>query len=278
MAVEQQSAVSLDVVALRFGADDPAVTFGVAPRQWEPFAGELALPGVLLGRGERLATAARRAVHSKLGVPDQEIVAVGQLVTFDEPHRDPRGPTLSIAMWAVLGPPAPPAGAEQASTDDSAGFEQSHGGESGIVEQAGADASTGARQTSGDVSGNAEGPKEGETRSAADRLGVRWVSFDEVPPLAFDHSMIVEVARERLADMLWKDLAFTRALIGEQFPATRAVALATALSGTRPDPGNLNRTLAAIPGLTRTGQRLRTKATGRPAAVWAFTNSSSGEH
>ncbi|PPI93011.1 DNA hydrolase [Nocardia nova] len=217
MAVEQQSAVSLDVLALRFGADDPAVTFGVAPRQWEPFAGELALPGVLLGRGERLVTAARRAVHSKLGVPEDAILAVGQLVTFDEPHRDPRGPTLSIAMWAVLGGPATPTGA-------------------------------------------------------------RWVSFDAVPPLAFDHNMIVEVARERLAEMLWKDLTFTRPLIGEQFPATRAVALATALAGTRPDPGNLNRTLAAIPGLTRTGERMRTKATGRPAAVWSFNDSATSEH
>ncbi|MFI7194650.1 NUDIX hydrolase [Nocardia nova] len=215
--MEQQSAVSLDVVALRFGADDPAVTFGVAPRQWEPFAGELALPGVLLGRGERLVTAARRAVHRKLGVPEDAILAVGQLVTFDEPHRDPRGPTLSIAMWAVLGGPATPTGAQ-------------------------------------------------------------WVSFDAVPPLAFDHNMIVEVARERLAEMLWKDLSFTRPLIGEQFPATRAVALATALSGTRPDPGNLNRTLAAIPGLTRTGERMRTKATGRPAAVWSFTDSATSEH
>ncbi|WP_030515940.1 NUDIX hydrolase [Nocardia sp. NRRL WC-3656] len=215
--MEQQSAVSLDVVALRFGADDPAVTFGVAPRQWEPFAGELALPGVLLGRGERLVTAARRAVHSKLGVPEDAILAVGQLVTFDEPHRDPRGPTLSIAMWAVLGGPATPTGAQ-------------------------------------------------------------WVSFDAVPTLAFDHNMIVEVARERLAEMLWKDLTFTRPLIGEQFPATRAVALATALSGTRPDPGNLNRTLAAIPGLTRTGERMRTKATGRPAAVWSFTDSATSEH
>ncbi|WP_309240890.1 NUDIX hydrolase [Nocardia sp. BSTN01] len=275
--MEQQSAVSLDVVALRFGADDTTVTFAVAPRQWDPFAGELALPGVLLGRGERLAAAARRAVHGKLGVPDDAILAVGQLVTFDEPNRDPRGPTLSIAMWAVLGHPAAPTDAEQSRTDDPAGFEQSDGGGSGIVERAGGDSSAGAEQTSGDGSGGAEGPGDSGTGSAAGPFGVRWVPFDDVPPLAFDHTMIVEVARERLAEMLWKDLAFTRALIGEHFPATRAVTLATALSGTRPDPGNLNRTLAAIPGLTRTGERLRTKATGRPAAVWSFTGASSGE-
>ncbi len=227
--MEQQSAVSIDVVALRFGADDPTVTFGVAPRQWDPFAGALALPGVLLGRGERLAAAARRAVHDKLGIPYERIRAVGQLVTFDEPHRDPRGSTLSIAMWAVLGEPDSVAGV--AAEDASA---------------------------------------TGESTSGTGDLGVEWASFDAVPALAFDHDMIVTVARARLAEMLWKDLTFTRTLIGERFPATRAVVLGTALTGTRPDPGNLNRTLAALPGLTRTGERARVKATGRPAAVWAF--------
>lgn len=198
--------MSIDVIALRYGGDDPTVTVGIAPRQWEPFAGDLALPGVLLHRGERLAAAARRAVHTKLGVPEHAIAAVGQVATFDEPHRDPRGPTLSIAMWAVVTQP-------------------------------------------GDAT---------------------WIPFDQLPHLAFDHNQIVTAARTRLAEMLWKDLGFTRPLIGDQFPATRAVELSTALHGTRPDPGNLNRTLAAIPGLDRTGDRLRVKATGRPAAVWAF--------
>ncbi|MBF6209458.1 NUDIX hydrolase [Nocardia puris] len=202
-----QSVVSVDVVALRFWADDAGVTLGVAPRAHEPFTGELALPGVLLGRGERLAVAARRAVHTKLGVPEAAIGAVGQLITFDEPNRDPRGPTLSLAMWAVVAP---------------------H-----------------------------EGPAD-------------WVPFDEVPALAFDHNRILEVARGLLARLLWKDVAFTRALLGPEFPATRAVDLAASLLGTRPDPANLNRTLAAVPGLHRTEERRRTRATGRPAAVWAF--------
>ncbi|WP_216914588.1 NUDIX hydrolase [Nocardia noduli] len=203
----EQSVVSVDVVTLRFWPDDAGVTVGVAAREHEPFTGELALPGVLLGRGERLVLAARRAVNTKLGVPEAAIGAVGQLVTFDEPNRDPRGPTLSIAMWAVVG---------------------TH-----------------------------EGP-------------ARWVSFDDVPPLAFDHNRIVEAARGHLSRLLWKDLPFTKALAGAEFPATRAVDISTALSGARPDPANLNRTLAAIPGLERTTERRRTKATGRPAAVWAF--------
>ncbi|MET9213756.1 MULTISPECIES: NUDIX domain-containing protein [unclassified Nocardia] len=203
----EQSVVSIDVVTLRCWETDSAVRVGIAAREFEPFTGELALPGVLLGRGERLAEAARRAVHTKLGVPVEAIGAVGQLVTFDEPHRDPRGPTLSIAMWAVV--------AEH------------------------------------------EGPAE-------------WVEFDAVPPLAFDHNRIVETSRSLLAGLLWKDRTLTRALAGAEFPATRAVELSTSLHGTRPDPANLNRTLAAIPGLDRTGERRRVKATGRPAVVWAF--------
>ncbi|GGK39923.1 NUDIX hydrolase [Nocardia camponoti] len=207
----EQSVVSIDVVALRRStreADADAVKVGVAPRAFEPFTGQLALPGVLLGRGERLAEAARRAVVTKLGLPDDAIAAVGQLATFDEPHRDPRGPTLSIAMWAVIDPTA-----------------------TGQVD---------------------------------------WVDFDAVPLLAFDHNRIIETSRDLLADLLWKDQSLTRALTGPEFPASRAVALATSIAGARPDAANLNRTLAAIPGLARTGERRRVKATGRPAVVWAY--------
>ncbi|MGV9617094.1 NUDIX hydrolase [Nocardia xishanensis] len=209
----EQSVVSVDVVTLRFWPEDTEVTIGIAPRGHEPFTGELALPGVLLGRGERLVAAARRAVHTKLGVPEAAIGAVGQLVTFDEPHRDPRGPTLSIAMWAVVGPYEGPAG---------------------------------------------------------------WVPFDGTPALAFDHNRIVEASRAVLARLLWKDGLFTRALLGTEFPATRAVELSASLLGARPDPANLNRTLAALPGLERTTERRRTKSTGRPAAVWAFTSPEPG--
>jgi 8-oxo-dGTP diphosphatase len=102
--VPDQSAVSVDVLTLRFWPDDETIHLGIAPRANAPFVGRLALPGVLLARGARLADDARRAVITKLSIPTAAISAVGQLVTFDEPNRDPRGPTLSIAMWAVAAP------------------------------------------------------------------------------------------------------------------------------------------------------------------------------
>ncbi|GAA2685381.1 MULTISPECIES: NUDIX domain-containing protein [Actinosynnema] len=100
----ESSLVSVDVLALRFDAESGAVLLGVSRRELEPFLGRDALPGVLLGRGERLREAAVRAVAGKLGVPAGAVRATGQLATFDEPSRDPRGPTLSVALWAALDP------------------------------------------------------------------------------------------------------------------------------------------------------------------------------
>ncbi|ELB94822.1 DNA hydrolase [Rhodococcus wratislaviensis IFP 2016] len=212
----EQSSVSVDVVALRFGNPEPgSLRYGVAPRRWEPYTGQTALPGVLLGAGERLETAARRAVTTKLGIPDDAILAVGQLEVFDEPSRDPRGPTLSIAMWAVIT-------ADNITTDPAA--------------------------------------------------ATLWRGFDEHGTLAFDHDRIVAAGRRILAtSLLWRDATFTRALLGAEFPATHAVTVTTALTGGRPDQGNLNRTLKAIPGLERTDERVRVQATGRPAVVWRWT-------
>lgn len=90
------SLVSVDVLALRLF--DAKVSFATVVRKTEPFVGRPALPGVLLLEGERLAEAAERALREKAGLAT---AALGQLVVFDEPSRDPRGATLSVAMWAV---------------------------------------------------------------------------------------------------------------------------------------------------------------------------------
>jgi 8-oxo-dGTP diphosphatase len=98
----RSSLVSVDVLALHFDRTARRVVLGIAARVTDPFRGQLALPGVLLGLGERLHDAALRALTGKLGVPSDVVSGIGQLVTFDKPNRDPRGPTLSIAMWAAV--------------------------------------------------------------------------------------------------------------------------------------------------------------------------------
>lgn len=91
------SLVSVDVLAVRLV--DGHVRFASVERETEPFAGWQALPGVLLLEGERLATAGTRALRDKAGLA---AVSSGQLVVLDEPSRDPRGATLSAALWAVV--------------------------------------------------------------------------------------------------------------------------------------------------------------------------------
>lgn len=92
------SNVSVDVLTLRYDAAARCVEIAVRPRATEPYIGQLALPGVTLWEGERLADAARRSVREKLGLTVKDL---GQLTVFDEPTRDPRGFTLSVVMWAV---------------------------------------------------------------------------------------------------------------------------------------------------------------------------------
>jgi len=96
----------VDVLALHFDRTSRRIELGVAARAQDPFRDQLALPGVLLGLGERLHDAALRALTGKLGVPVDAVSGIDQLVTFDKPNRDPRGPTLSIAMWAGVTEPA----------------------------------------------------------------------------------------------------------------------------------------------------------------------------
>lgn len=202
--------MSVDVVALRFAATDAAPSVAIIRRDREPYEGQLALPGVLLGRGERLYDAATRAITGKIGLRREHIRAAGQLATFDEPLRDPRGPTLSLSMWAVIDPAAP--------TDTA-----------------------------------------------------YWFGFGQVPDLAFDHGPILEVARLALAGLLWRDRKFTRAVLGEEFSTARALALAEALGGSRPDRGNLNRMLRGMPGLKQAEAAVRSGGPGRPYQPWVWT-------
>lgn len=91
------SHVSVDVLAL--AVIDGRVMFACPSRETEPFFGVPSLPGVLLLENERLVEAATRALEAKAAL---RASVIGQLQVFDEPARDPRGSTLSVAMWATV--------------------------------------------------------------------------------------------------------------------------------------------------------------------------------
>jgi len=198
------STVSVDVLTLRHNHVRRQVELAVAPRTSEPYLGQLALPGVVLNEGERLAAAAERAASEKLGL---SLLAQGQLAVFDDPRRDPRGATLSIAMWAI---------ADHADTDQA-----------------------------------------------------QWFALDDLPPLAFDHTLIVATCRPLLVSTCGADLAFTRALTGPSFPVSSAVAITKSLTGSAPDRGNLNRRLASVKGLGVSNHKV-VLGRGRPGTLWEW--------
>ena len=109
MSLPQQPLVSIDTVPLLFR--DGVLEVILAKRIFEPFLGEPALPGVLLAPNERLAEAAVRALKSKAGIGEEWIRNITGAGVFDNPDRDPRGPTLSIVHAVILDPAAAGGGA-----------------------------------------------------------------------------------------------------------------------------------------------------------------------
>lgn len=98
-----QPLISVDVVPLCLSQDDHCgVDVILGERLFEPFKGDLALPGVLL-QHELVREAAARALDEKVGVSDKSVHIVDSGV-FDNPDRDPRGPTLSISHLAAVRP------------------------------------------------------------------------------------------------------------------------------------------------------------------------------
>lgn len=102
MTLPQQPLVSIDTVPFLFRND--ALWVVLADRIFEPFLGQAALPGVLLSPNERLAEAAARALATKAGLGADSIRNITGAGVFDNPDRDPRGPTLSIVHAVILNP------------------------------------------------------------------------------------------------------------------------------------------------------------------------------
>lgn len=98
----RQPLVSIDTVPLLVRDGRLHVVLG--DRLFEPFLGQPALPGVLLLGNERMHEAALRALESKIGVGADDVLALSGAGVFDNPDRDPRGPTISIVHTAILRP------------------------------------------------------------------------------------------------------------------------------------------------------------------------------
>lgn len=94
--------ISVDVVPVMLNSNTGMLEVALGKRVFAPSLGEFALPGVLLTPHERLDEAAYRSLKTKLAVEAEDVVTLIDLGTFDNPDRDPRGATVSIAKLAVI--------------------------------------------------------------------------------------------------------------------------------------------------------------------------------
>lgn len=96
-----QPALSVDSLVFRVTAQKTLEVL-LAERWNEPYAGQKALPGVLLLPNESLADAAIRAVTDKTRVAESKVTGTKQFRAFDDTNRDPRGLTISLTQYVFL--------------------------------------------------------------------------------------------------------------------------------------------------------------------------------
>ena len=89
--------VSIDVVLLTPGENDLLVY--LRKRVKAPFEGRLGLPGALLEGDESTESAAQRVLQTQTNLRN---VYLRQLYTFSDSGRDPRGPSISVAYYALF--------------------------------------------------------------------------------------------------------------------------------------------------------------------------------
>lgn len=103
--------VSVDVVV--FSGDGGRVLLIL--RKAEPYEGMWALPGGFVDPDETVEDAARRELREETSLDGIEL---SQLAVFSDPHRDPRGRTISVAFTGLAEKTATPEAG-----DDAAGLE-----------------------------------------------------------------------------------------------------------------------------------------------------------
>lgn len=110
-------------------------------------------------------------------------------------------------------------------------------------------------------------------RASTDAADAQWFDMDELPPLAFDHDMILGEARQKLADKVSNRVTETALaafqFLPEKFTLAQAQAVFETLKGEELDKRNFRKWIAANWDL----EDLKEKTSGgrhRPAALYAF--------
>lgn len=95
--------VTVDAVVFAGDGADPSIA--LVARRNDPYGGSWALPGGFIELDERLIDAAARELREETGLAGVALEFVG---VFDDPDRDPRGRSISVAYAGRIAG-APPA-------------------------------------------------------------------------------------------------------------------------------------------------------------------------
>ena len=103
-------------------------------------------------------------------------------------------------------------------------------------------------------------------RAATDAEAVGWFGLDELPPLAFDHTQIVEMAQERLiAKLDYSTIAFQ--FMSATFTLSELQAVYEIILGEAIDKRNFRKWVLALEQIEETG-KLRREGPHRPAMLY----------
>src|ERR1700689_1651716 len=91
--------ISVDSVV--FGYTEGELKIALIKRKNPPFEGMWAIPGGFMEGNETVEEAAFRELKEETGIDN---IYLEQFHVFNKPGRDPRGPTVTVALFALINP------------------------------------------------------------------------------------------------------------------------------------------------------------------------------
>jgi 8-oxo-dGTP diphosphatase len=97
--LRNRSHYPISVDSVIFGYTEGELKVALIERRDKPFAGMWAIPGGFMEGNETVEETALRELEEETGIKD---VYLEQFHVFNKPGRDPRGPTVTIALFALI--------------------------------------------------------------------------------------------------------------------------------------------------------------------------------